>query len=158
MIYIRHCYNIPSHSGYPDDPPETPNHFYYGLPVTPRLLTIVLRMSPRQRQRSCSFHLEYHHGGDNGFVSFIYNVATIATTECKDILIAIIISANIQKYTENKQILIFFFFLFIVVTKKCTRIVSYTNEIISRAREVEKIGKRIYASIGIKGLIQATYV
>lgn len=81
----------------------------------------------------------------------------MATTECKDILIAIIISANIQKYIENKQIFIFFV-LFIVVTKKCTRIVSYTNEIISSAREVEKIDKRIYASVGIKGLIQAMYI
>lgn len=126
MIYIRHCYNIPSHTGYPDDPPETPNHFYYGLPVTPRLLTIVLRMSPRQRQRSCSFHLEYHHGGDNGFVSFTYNVATMATTECKDILIAIIISANIQKYTENKQILIFFFFFCSLSLLRNARVSSLT--------------------------------
>lgn len=81
----------------------------------------------------------------------------MATTECKDILIAIIISANIQKYIENKQIFIFFV-LFIVVTKKCTRIISYNNEIISSAREVEKIDKRIHASVGIKGLIQAMYI
>lgn len=103
-------------------------------------------------------YLECRHGDDNGLVSFVYNVATMATTECKDILIAIIISANIQKYTENKQIFIFIFFLFIVVTKKCTRIVPYTNEIISSARQVERIDKRIYASIGIKWLIQAMYV
>lgn len=47
--------------------------------------------------------------------------------------------------------------MFIVVTKKCTRIIFYTNEIISSAR-VKKIDKRIYASIGIKGLIQAMYI
>lgn len=51
--------------------------------------------------------------------------------------------------TENKQT---FTFLFIAVTKKCTYIISYTNERISSAGEVEQIDKRIYASIALKRL------
>lgn len=62
---MRHYYNISLHCEYLGDLPETPNHFCYELPGTARPFTIVFKMSPRRRQRSCYFHLQRRHGGDN---------------------------------------------------------------------------------------------